>query len=341
MPDTSLSPSTSREALILTVRGPSCEAALLRPDGALAEARPVALPALYLPPRVSLLGRLFEGQKRLVWLLARLVYMFPVLLVLKLALYAFDWQIGTVLVGDLITLAWVALLLVFFPMLALFVLLFVLAGPKSRRHGARVLAPPSHLSLDEAAKTLGLAAPAPSERAALQALAASEPSENWIHVQAPIRVTGTLRRFAAGDEPLLLRDRWFDLGDRVVRVLEAEPMVVEPDPSPDGALAPIVIDPGGPPSVIAPYAHHPAAPPAALATGDAKVVSAFERVLRDGDRVELLAFTVEPVVELREMIVHGRSYKEPPELAYRGENHRALRARATVDAPVILRVLGD
>ncbi len=292
-----------------------------------------ALPASHLEVRFGGATTLLEAQRRVLRVLARALYLFPLLLVVKLILYVLA-RPG----GDLLTLAFVGLVLLFFLALIVYLILFLVAGPPSTRVPHRRFAPPDG-PLDEA--LAGLARElAPTPIAELSQLAEEEHAPR---APRPIRLQGIARAFnpEARSPHGLLLDAWDAGPDALRRCCRVEPFLVEAEGQP-----PVVVAPRHPPVLIAGY------PEVERGSLEPEVRALLERlgagetstrlaVLREGDRVELVAEEAAPVRSLDELAVWKVAYAPSESAAaspYRSDRaRRALLVEGTEDRPLILR----
>lgn len=272
--------------------------------------------------------RLFYALKGATKHLVRLVYVFPLLLLLKAVLWALD-----IWLGDAITVVFVGLLVALFALVALLVGLYPLVGVPSRRRGAPAL---------------------DLEAVASLARARGGPKPGW-------RATGAVDA-GAPDEPLaaVVADYWFVCGDRLARLLlvrgfalcggDPAPLVVEP------VAAPLLLQRYGERSV--PFADSPdpelcdamahwlkGAGEEELARLVRGGVPTQGAVVRDGDQVELIAATPPrpgdgpcPTAHGRTLRLHGADPVEGS--PYRGEASPWRRLQDTPESPLVIKVTG-
>ncbi len=166
------------------------------------------------PPQITERHRgaalLLQGIKAVIRVMVKVLYLFPVLLVAKLVLLLMDNP-----AGDMITVAFVGLVVVFFLVFALLFLVYPLAGPPSRRKPVPRLALFEAGDLDGAAQRAGYDRVASTSPHRLAELCEPDAVE-----QEPVRLAGRVVPTAqqdAGDA--VLRDCWLMKGDVVMRMM--------------------------------------------------------------------------------------------------------------------------
>ena len=248
--------------------------------------------------RATGLGALFEGVKTLLRIASRAVYVFPALALVKLV-----WRGEG---SDLITLVFVFVVVAFFSLLALFLALFPIVGPRSSRSRQRRFAPPA--TLDDAAARLGLDAPVSGLPVALGGTLEGAP---------PLRLRGTLRRLdprGAAPGRDLLCDTW---GSDLKRVVEGVHFTLAVGD------VPIVIELGTSPLCVGAYT--------ARADGTRSLT------FRDGDRVELIATGYRTVDDIEQIDVGGQHWS--PSVggdAYRHGRTAGLHVVCRAATPVVI-----
>jgi hypothetical protein len=219
--------------------------------GGSTEKRSVDVPASHVRSVPTGLVRVYVGATRLLRVLVRTLYMFPILLVTKVALHLMHAP-G----GDYITVGFVVLVIALFGVFAAVMMLLALVGSRSQRQAGMTTAfrPPSRREIDGLiARTLPKAA---------------------------VTVTG---RVDAGLEPgaTVLEERWGNNAGTLVRFVEGGSFAVLPDGG-----EPIIVDLTACPLVLAQYEHErePFAVP-----GIGAVTPLGRYVLRQGETVEVIA----------------------------------------------------
>lgn len=295
-------------------------------------------------------ARAFAWIAGLTRAVALLFWLFPLLLIPKIVLWALDSRLG-----DWITVAFVALAVLLFALISLLVLLHAVVGPRSRRRRELALdeAPPS---IDDALAWLKRAAPAPTTAAELRQRLTKQ-------LDAPLRLRGRLggARAATREGAVLWRDS-FRAALPLARLTRAHGFVLWPEggQSDEDPLPPLLVELPEPPIVLtrygaAPDHHDPALGERFVADYDGWIPG-LERqgqpldqlfagptcVLRDGQEVELIAWGVEAVEDLAEARLGGRSLKLDRDQASAGPyraaaRQRSLRLVCTAQTPLILR----
>lgn len=250
-------------------------------------------------------ARVYETVRALVRLLVRALYLSPLLLVPKVVLYAMDsWY------SDVITLAFVLLVVALFAMVSLLVLLHLLVGPRSaRRTKSRIaFAPPRdpHM-LPEPAGWTGC----------IDAGAGALPGE------------------------MVLFERWDEEPGKLTRTLWTKRFAVVSRDQP-----PVIVDIEAAPQVFGPYRPDPGeAPPPAIAKAlRALGLGSFEQgapsfTLRHGDMVELSARDTASVPDVDEVPLGNRKLRLAPNEGgpYRGgESVPGTLAKSTLANPIVL-----
>ncbi len=187
--------------------------------------------------------------------LVRALYLFPLLVVVKIVLYAMH-----VAWGDYITVGFVGLVVALFGMFVVVMLLMAIAGPRPK----------------STTTTLVFFPPKPADAERIIAEVVPSPA---------LRMTG---RVDAGlDEgAVVLEEHWGDNGGTIVRFFEGSSFVVFPD-----GASPVVVELEACPVVLARYdagKDHLAVP------GIGAVAPLGHFVLRQGERVEIVASQAHP-----------------------------------------------
>ena len=276
---------------------------------AAAEERVAPLPLSHIRLVGSALMRAHHLTTRLMRLLARGIYLFPILLVAKIVLFAIhSWY------GDLITVAFVVLVVAFFATLAAALLLHLMVGPRSQR-AAR-----SSVRLD-------LPHDADHQRI-LRALPTTA------------RHRGRIQAGLAPGQPVIV-ERWLEHAGTVFRLLEGRCFAVVAEDEP-----PVVVDLAACPLLLAPYADSPSEPPPgamvlARAIGNPGEGSARWCELRQGDMVEILAAVEQPIDRLDDDRVAEVLAATAEGGPYRAGRTPGVLVRSTLDAPVIIRRIDE
>jgi hypothetical protein len=313
-----------RTVRVQIVDGESCTEGELDADGRPVKLQPRALPRPRLGERVGAASRMLASHKLVVRGLVKLLYLFPLLLIIKLCFW-----IGNDPRGDYLTLAFVGLVLLFFLALAVYLVLFLFAGPPStRRRGWR---------LDRAAPDPAKRLP-PLDGAALRGLLEATAGAG------PLRAAGRVRVFNASGEGPLLSDLWGESAGQALRVTSSRPFLVE-----DVGQPPLVV-PAGVPLLL--FAYEPAklgADEESLALQrlqQARQLPPPRELMRlslsEGSWLQVEAPHHRRVDSLLDLIQDGLSYTpEPDETAaspYRpGAPRPALLALAGDQEPIVLR----
>lgn len=321
----------------------SCHVTSLRERPATSQACP--LPYLYLRERVSALGTVFAGHKRLVRLLGWLICLFPLLLIPKLVLLFVPNKVGTILVGDLITVAWVGLLVLFFAMVALLVLLYAFVGPRSRRGKGWAVTPPGDIPLERALAVLEIKRPDPRSASPRQQPARPNASALQELVDSLLKggpaldtlllLHGQVRRFGAPAAEVLT-DSWYEYPSGILRELRGLPFILADEGQP-----PIVVAPGGAVMILAPYAHA-GPPPQTTPPWSEQPQCTHHLALAEGQRLELVGGELQAAASLDELVLDGVAYRDDAQSdvgPYRGGALRpALVLTGSTESPLIIRV---
>ncbi len=182
--------------------------------------RSARLPTTHLRPKPRAALGIYTLATSLLRVLVRLLYLFPILILVKIVLFAMHKP-----ASDGITLAFVGLVVALFGMFAFVMLLIAILGPRSTRG---------------ATGELVFRAPRDSEADNIIARVVS---------RTPIRVVG---RVDAGLDPgaTVLEESWSEKDGKMVRSVEASSFVVFPDEG-----APVVVEIAACPILIARYEH--------------------------------------------------------------------------------------
>ncbi len=298
-------------------------------------------PALYLRYRLAGAARLFELLKGAIRPLVRLLYIFPLLVLVKLGLRLAGIE------SAWITVAFVAVVVLLFALLSLLMLLFPFVGPRSGRDPRPELAIPDSAAARQALEALGQPSLALLDAGQLAALC---------HPGAPmppaIRLRGRLSG-GPGIDGALLSDRWLLRDDgTAVRAFAGRHFAVLAEGQP-----PVVVELDGAPWLAARYAGRPfALPPGTDSPAFVELIAAHdldhETLRRDGrgyelhagEEVELLALGYTLLHDASELIIDGR----PSQLAgaaAKGPYRRAgaspcLLVRCSPTTPIVIRALG-
>jgi hypothetical protein len=178
--------------------------------------RSASVPETHLRAQPTGMSRVYAVATGSLRVVVRAFYLFPVLVVAKIVLFAMLAP-----VGDYVTVAFVVLVVTLFGLLAAVMLLVAITGSRSQRAGG----------------TLVFHAPRKSDALSI------------VKGNAAVRVIG---RVDAGLEPgaTVLQEQWGDNEGKVVRFFEGRSFVVVPDEG-----APVVVDLDACPVVLAPYEH--------------------------------------------------------------------------------------
>ncbi len=259
--------------------------------------RTIELPKSHVRREASGAVRFYDLLRALLRLFARAVYVFPALVVVKLAL----WLAG-VWWGDLLTVAFVALVVATFAVLALTVLMFAIVGPPEDRRTRLAFAAPRDDVFERAARTV------------------------------PTRISG---RVDAGLEPgaPVLVDQW-TLGERLVRYVEGRSFVVVPDDGP-----PCAVEITGSPVIVGPHDEVDVVPPdGAARLGEHTPSRAARFVVRQGDRVEIVAQDVTEGAHLEDARLHALVESVSSAGPYRAADATATLVRCSATARTVIRV---
>lgn len=304
-----------------------------------------AAPArLHIGERHPARTRIFLGLKGVLRPLVVVLYLFPLLLVAKIVL----WALG-ILQGDLITVLFVGLVVLVFFLLALLVLLYPFVGPPSTRSPRQVL------DLGEGALRRGLRALGvdavpllPPER--LNALCEGGP------LPEPVRVRGRLTACHGHGAQTLLRDAWLQRAGQTARLVVGRTFALLAPGQP-----PVVVDLRGGPWLAARHnprerlelepetRHWIGSWLVERAGGELSLDDLLEGpgyTLEAGVEVELVAPRCEVVRDIDDLVVAGRRVELPAEADSRaGSPYRQDRTRpgllvtSTAAAPAIIRMV--
>jgi hypothetical protein len=250
--------------------------------------------------------RLYGGATTLLRLLARGIYLFPVLLVAKVALLVADsWY------GDLITVAFVVLVVAFFAVLAATLLLHLLVGPRSER---------------AARTTFRLDLPEVGDHERILGMSAH-----------PKRYRGLVQAGLAPGQPVI-SDQWLERDGMVWRLFEGRCFAVVAE-----GETPVVVDLAACPVLLGPYVDTRAEPSAAAlvlarSLADLGEASGARCELRQGDLVEVLAADAQPLDRLEDERLAAVLSTTGERGPYRaGGDAGAIVVRSTLEQPAVLR----
>ncbi|HEY8080104.1 MAG TPA: hypothetical protein VIF62_38500 [Labilithrix sp.] len=284
-------------AQFATPRG--CEERYVIGDGA-PLTRIVELPKSHVRRASSLSVRTYDTLRELLRLLARAVYLFPALIVVKLALW-----IAGVWWGDLITFVFVLLVVTTFAVFALTVLFYAIVGPPDARQTTLAFAAPREDAFERAAR------------------------------RAPSRMAG---RVDAGLEPgaPVLVEQW-TLGERLVRYVEGRSFAIVPESGPPCVVeitgSPVILAPYEEAESAAPETAG-----RLEGTGVSAPEPTARCIVRQGDLVEILADDVTQGAHLEDARLHALVEAVSPTGPYRAPDATALLVRCTNAAPIVIRV---
>ncbi len=236
---------------VLEVKGAQCRETISK-NGS--QSSRFARVPFFLSGRTSPANRAYEAVTKVLRVLVRALYLFPILILTKIALFLMG-----VSAGDYITLAFVVLVVALFALFATVMLFMAVLGPSSER---------------DKKKTLVFAAPAKKDASWI--ISASVP-------KADVRVIG---RVDAGieDGAIVLEERWGDNAGTLVRFIEATSFVVHPDPG--EPATPIVVELDACPVLLADDDREDTT----LAVPGIGAIARLARfVVKQGDRVEVIA----------------------------------------------------
>jgi hypothetical protein len=214
--------------------------------------RSIERPSAYVLPAAAGLAGLYEHVTRALRLLVRALYLFPILVVVKIVLHV----VHPTPEEDYITVAFVVLVVALFGVLALVMLFFALLGPRSSRE-----------------KQTHLVFRPPTARQA-----------DLVRVRAQSGAVRVVGRANAGLDrgATILEDSWGDDAGTIVRSFEGSSFVVAPE---DGT--PVVVELQACPVLVGSYG---TPEPAQLVIPGVGAVTPLGRfALRQGDRVEVIA----------------------------------------------------
>ena len=207
-----------------------------------------------------------------------------------------------------VTLAFVLLVVATFALFALTVLMFAVVGPPDQRKTRLEFAAPRDVDFERAARG------------------------------APARIVG---RVDAGLEPgaPVLVEQW-TLGERLVRYVEGTSFAIVQESGP-----PCVVEITGSPLIIARYDEAESAAPEVAGRleglGTSAPAPAARCVVRQGDRVEILAHDVTQGAHLEDARLHALVESLAPVGPYRAPDATALLVRCSPTAPVVLRLRAE
>ncbi len=223
-------------------------------DGEPERERTIECPWAYVRPGATGLARAFGHVTLALRLLVRALYLFPILVLVKVVLHV----VHPTPEEDYITVAFVVLVVVLFGVLALVMFFFALLGPRSSR---------------EKRVRLVFRPPTPRDADGIRTRALPRGGS--------VRVLGRVNAGLDG-EATVLEDSWGDDAGSVVRFFEGSSFVVAPD---DGT--PVVVELHACPVLVASYRN--ADKPQLVVPGIGAVTPLGRFTLRQGDRVEVIA----------------------------------------------------
>lgn len=243
-------------------------------------------------------GLLLEGVKKLMRVFSRAIYVFPALALVKLV-----WRGEG---SDAITLVFVGIVVVFFALLATFLLLFPLVGPRSARRVQRRFVPAT--TLPEATRRLALSEPVAGLPTALDGAVEGSP---------PLRLRGTLERLdrrGATRGRDLLRDTWTPLAARTFECASFAVLVGD---------VPVVVQLEVAPACVGQYVER----------DDGSRTLAFH----DGDQVELVATSYRALEDIEDVEIRGQRWTAPAgAAAYRSGRTGGLHVVCRTASPVVI-----
>ena len=339
-----MAPGKSNDALdfvcLQHVAPDSCKE-LHRDRGSDTRSRNVKPPAAYYPLHASGLLRFFLNLKDLLRLFVRAIYLFPILLVAKLVLWIMDlWY------GDLITVAFVGLLVIFFALFAVWVLLYAFVGPPSKRKGDPRFALPEPDQLREVARRWGSEGlPVTTGTEELQRLAGGGATEG----DDVLRIRGKIHGGYPLDEARSVAVDVWEAGEdqKATRVFAGRTFAVTGEGQP-----PVLVRLQGAPWIVATWRDDDprSSETVAEVTGwpslrdepQPPIRSGLSAALGHGDEVELIVRGWEAIPSVDEAIVAGVPFhlRDPGGEAgspYRGSDvTRGLLVTSSVDHPIIV-----
>lgn len=268
--------------------------------------RPIPLPTTHVRPTRSGAALAHAAVGRAVRILARALYVFPALIVAKLIL----WLVGS-WYGDLITVAFVLLVVAFFAALALWLMLHAIVGPRSTRTrgAALAFAPPSARDAERIAGALPPATTA--------------------------RFVGTVDAGLTPGEPVVVEE-WSERDGRLLRLVEGRSFVLRASDR-----APAAVELAGAPILLG-RPDEPASSAAlvvASALAPSRPEPTWRSVLRQGDRVELAAEGAVAGLPIEHPGLRALVASSSASGPYRAGEGSTVLARSTPEAPVVLRLL--
>lgn len=304
------------------------------------------------PPQIVLrhrgVARVLQGLKVVIRLMVKVIYLFPVLLVAKLVLLLMDHP-----AGDMITLAFVALVVVFFSLFALLFLLYPFVGPPSKRKPVPRLRLHEAGDLDDAAERAGYDRVAPTTSHLLAELCEPDAVE-----REPVLLRGRVMPTARQEDgDAVLRDCWLQKDDTVMRLLAGGSFTVCAEGAP-----PVVVSLEGCLHLVLAGEFNTTG----LGQLDAYELGKQEAWLRDradgmsvvdlaasgrcctlrvGDEVELLGGRYSPIPSIEDHTARGRRLSprdqdnRPEGSPYRGDGGaRGLELRSDEGAPLVIAI---
>jgi hypothetical protein len=266
--------------------------------------RAVRAPVEHMQMTSSGVVRFYQASAQLLRVLSRAIYFFPVLIIAKIVLFLMSNPIG-----DLITVAFVLLVVTFFAVFALTVLLFAIVGPKAQREAR------SHVAFAE------------PRAADLDRIIAD--------AQVSVRISGKIDAGLEHGAPVIV-EQWAR-GERLVRHFEGRSFALIVDGKPH-----CVVELAASPVIVTHYentnAESAALEIAGRLEGRTQPRGPVGRcVLRQGDVVEVLAreATRTPRIEderLRALVENTGDDAGP----YRAADASTLLVRCTMESPVVI-----
>jgi hypothetical protein len=311
------------------------------------ESRECAWPLAHVLVRHPPLVVFFLGLKTALKVLVRALYLFPVLIVAKIAFWIADSSLG-----DLISLVFVGLVLITFFLLSILVALYPFVGPPSvRKHKVKLdLVVPDRDNADRALVHTRAQLIQPSRAIELADLGPKPERPD------PVRIRGRIGIGARGEpgEPVV-QVGWVERDGVVASLCMARVFALEAEGQP-----PVVIELDACPWLIGEHRPDRSWPDIEravtadlyrwLETGSSGAIDldATRRgaacVLHEGDEIEVIAWDWQPVPSLDALTGRARDLvlgsSSGPNAPYRGTHAQpALVVRSTPAAPAILRAL--
>ena len=299
-------------------------------------------PPLQVRWRGKRITRVYLRLRWLVRVLVKVVYLFPLLLVAKLVLFLLNsWY------GDLITVGFVGLLVLFFSLFAGLFLLYPMVGPPSRRKRNPVLELPGPGDLEQAATLAGYQLMEPTRARQLEGHC--EPgAEQWESLRISGRIAG---RAGLQHGQVVLRDCWVQHREQVVRLLVGSSFAVVRQ-----GYAPVVVDLQQATQLVLAGRFEPGdATPQGLDAGalephqkwleqhapglELSKLQGTRCCLTVGDEVELIGARYRPVPSMEQLLVRGRSLAldQAGGSPYRGDRlQRGLRMGSDQGHPLVI-----